>query len=555
MALPRIVLEKAPTGLDVLFEEISKYASPEYQNMIRENERADARLELSQNQYKESVEQNKLTRLREQEQDQLARDKFGLQEKQYELDSFKDAYNTTKAEIDANIAFSYPDSQSLANMDVDAVLAQINTGNPEHDNKIKPRLRKNLQAKKDFALRQESLATDFKDRYNARNPNLAYSMDMDDARMFMKDPKSYQSYLYSNYIKDRNNITDDDKSALSYYTNRLASLETKRNKLAEQFALMPEDDEAYETTKAQLETFDKNISNFEAQASKIIAKGQGGGGGDLSDAFITTKENGIDEQVNILAKRDELIRRGLGAPPTLSDDGSYDLAFGSDNEADQVIADNAIDTATKNIAEDNVDDVAFANNYTDPTELRRVTEQDQAMEYSKNSIQEAIDAGEIKDKADAKSLGISDKIIAGLNFAQAGDTSKRRDSADEELFPDTGQSLTSGNILEVKSGSSKGKKFNVEVLTSRMANELKRIDNLKERYNKTAPSNKKTILARTLSGRQQEIKDILNPYLSSSGDFRDKEYNSKFYEMLSKKTNIPVNELKQILMSNMEFNI
>ena len=142
-----------------------------------------------------------------------------------------------------------------------------------------------------------------------------------------------------------------------------------------------------------------------------------------------------------------------------------------------------------------------------------------------------------------------------MGSAQAGDVNKIRDGADEELFPDTGQSLTSGNFLEVKSGSSRGKKFNVEVLTSKMANELKRIDSLKERYNKTAPSNKKTILARTLSGRQQEIKDILNPYLSSSGDFKNKEYNSKFYKMLSKKTNIPVNGLKQILMSNMEFNI
>ena len=143
MALPRIVLQEAPSGLDVLFEEIAKYANPAYQLALKEEERADARLQLSQDQYNESVKQNRLTRFREQEQDQLAKDKFGLQEKQFELDSFKDAYNTTKAEIDANIAFSYPDSQSLANMDVDAVLAQINTGNPEHDNKFKPRLRKN----------------------------------------------------------------------------------------------------------------------------------------------------------------------------------------------------------------------------------------------------------------------------------------------------------------------------------------------------------------------------------------------------------------------------
>ena len=195
MALPRIVLEKAPTGLDVLFEEISRYASPENQLRIKESERADARLRLSQNQLDETVRQNSLTRLRQDEQDKLEQDKFGLQERQFELDSFKDAYNTTKAEIDSNVDFSYPDSQSLAKMEVEAVLAQVNTGNTEYDNKIKLRLKKKLQTRKDFGIRQESLAKDFMNRYNTRNPNLEYPMDMADARMFMKDDKSYQSYL------------------------------------------------------------------------------------------------------------------------------------------------------------------------------------------------------------------------------------------------------------------------------------------------------------------------------------------------------------------------
>ena len=65
MALPRIVLEKAPTGLDVLFEEAAKvaaqYADPEYQ--IRKQE-SDARIRF-QNQQEEreqallKLEQNK----------------------------------------------------------------------------------------------------------------------------------------------------------------------------------------------------------------------------------------------------------------------------------------------------------------------------------------------------------------------------------------------------------------------------------------------------------------------------------------------------------------
>ena len=51
-------------------------------------------------------------------------------------------------------------------MEVEAVLAQVNTGNTEYDNKIKLRLKKNLQARKDFGTRQEALASTFMNRYN-----------------------------------------------------------------------------------------------------------------------------------------------------------------------------------------------------------------------------------------------------------------------------------------------------------------------------------------------------------------------------------------------------
>ena len=42
----QIVLQEPDSGLDVFLKEVSKYFSPEYQAMQREQERADARLEL-----------------------------------------------------------------------------------------------------------------------------------------------------------------------------------------------------------------------------------------------------------------------------------------------------------------------------------------------------------------------------------------------------------------------------------------------------------------------------------------------------------------------------
>lgn len=64
-----IVLETPKSGMDMLFEEISKYASPEYQLATREQERADALLGLKQKEQLESSnlrkEQLELTRSQE----------------------------------------------------------------------------------------------------------------------------------------------------------------------------------------------------------------------------------------------------------------------------------------------------------------------------------------------------------------------------------------------------------------------------------------------------------------------------------------------------------
>ena len=407
MALPRIVLQEAPSGLDVLFEEIAKYANPAYQLALKEEERADARLQLSQDQYNESVKQNRLTRFREQEQDQLAKDKFGLQEKQFELDSFKNAYNTTKAEIDSNVAFSFPDSESLSKMNIDSLLAQVNTGNAEYDNKIKLRLKKNLQARKDFGTRQEALASTFMNRYNTKNPNLEYPMDMADARMFMKDPKSYQSYLYTNYIKEKPDISSSDANRLTYFSKRLASAETKRTELAQKMALMSQETEEdrglYAKAQQDLKDLDDDITTFETQASKIIAKGQGGQGGELRDSFGTNLSADYTDPTELTMIKQQ-------APFIRNED--YDLAFGSEDDTNQVIVDTDVETAKKNISGDNVDNVAL-NTGEFPTA---------------DTLEEGITEKEIRDmlvvakkKNNKEEINFLERALSGLGSAQAKD--------------------------------------------------------------------------------------------------------------------------------------
>ena len=81
--MARVILQQAPTGLDTFLEEISKYASPEYQLRKRESERADARLELSRRQQEESDLRYRDSVRQQRFQNELAEDKFDL-----ESDSF-----------------------------------------------------------------------------------------------------------------------------------------------------------------------------------------------------------------------------------------------------------------------------------------------------------------------------------------------------------------------------------------------------------------------------------------------------------------------------------
>ena len=342
----RIILQEPESGLDIFLKEIAKYASPSYQIARKEQERDDARLRLTREQFLERKEQNALDRKRERDAYELSLDKFDLDKKKLEQQTFQDNWTMAKTEVDDLIANTYSDSQSLANMNVESILAGYT------DKKVQARLKPHLNRLKASGEKQEASAQSFMDRYNNKNPDNV--MDMYDARRLVGDEQAFRSFLYDSYVKDKDDINPSDARRLTYFTNRLSALETKRNKLAEEIAVLGSDDPDYQRKTDMLGEYDSSIANFEIQAAKIVGKGTSG---DLiNDPFSTTgQETGQETGGSInpfLVSYDDQV-----PVPFRPVDEDYDIAFGTDDETEQIIVDTAVDTAQNNATGANAEDV------------------------------------------------------------------------------------------------------------------------------------------------------------------------------------------------------
>ena len=540
--MARVVLQQAPTGLDTFLEEVAKYASPEYQLRKRESERADARLELSRRQIEADEEQRELNRIRQTKVDSLNREKFDLEKDKFQQDTFRDNYNIAKGEIDQVLALSYSDSKSLADMNVESVLANVS------DEKVKSRLKPYLQSRKQFGVRQEQNATDFMDRYNDRNPNNA--MDISDARRFISDDQAYRAFLSDSYIKDKPDITQSDARKLTYFVNRIGAIEKKRNALQESFALMDEKKDAgYGDTKKQLEAYDADISRFELQAAQIVGRGERGQDGRIEQqGFIEDvfqEGSAQDGSMDFLASAFPTLRQDqqmVDTPVPFRDD-DYDIAFSSEDEATDTIVEDAVDTAVNNASGDNVEDVSLLSGLgmAQAEALRPNTTPPSADAEMAGDV--PADVGEILEMFGQEDLSNLPTVPSrpgapriSVNYAP----------------------ISPSGLIEIKQGEDKGDNVNVQQLSSRVSNSLKKLESAKKAYRATdseKETNKKGILARRIASEQKKIIDLLQPYLLESGDFRDNFFNQRFYDLLSKRTKIPVNELKGLILSNMEYNI
>lgn len=102
-----IVVQEAQSGLDTLLTEVAKYASPEYQQQRKTNERADARFELD----KQNAVQN-----REYRQQQMETAKAQESDRKIQFRQQQKSIKDKKAMDEFSIM--YPETLSAEGLDI-----------------------------------------------------------------------------------------------------------------------------------------------------------------------------------------------------------------------------------------------------------------------------------------------------------------------------------------------------------------------------------------------------------------------------------------------------
>tara|TARA_R100001082_G_scaffold35187_1_gene18266 strand:+ start:12118 stop:13932 length:1815 start_codon:yes stop_codon:yes gene_type:complete len=353
MTRPSVVIQEPESGFDVFLKEVAKYYSPEYQLAKKQDERADARLELSRQQFEEQIESNRINNARSQEALKQSKRNSEIREQELELNRFRTDYNQAKDYIDESLK-SYSSSGDMSTMNVDSILL----GASENE-KVRNRLKPILLNVVESAKTKESMANSFMENWNFKNPD--NPMGIDDARTFTQDPKSYSTFLYNTYLKEKPEISSSDSRKLTYLADGLSRKEKELLGLKEELLVAEEGTDSYRMKSDRVIELEESIRNFEGMVNNIIG---------LDSPLASSVENpfgegvgGVDDAQGGLAPLSnqayiaELRRRGIGGVPTTIDDGSYDLAFGSDMETDTLIADSAIETAMKNATGENVEKV------------------------------------------------------------------------------------------------------------------------------------------------------------------------------------------------------
>lgn len=404
----RIVLQEPESGLDVFLKELSRYASPQYQLSLREQERADARLELSKRQmdenerrYQDSLRQQKFRNDRAIASEEIANERFQFNKRNSE-------YAIARQNIDD--AFTGMNPRQAANMNIDSLVIGI------EDPTVNLRSRKYAESLVKRGKQQFDRISSTLDIYNNQNPESP--MTLDTALDVFRDDKSINKVFTDAYFS-KGDLTDRERAQISTITPRLTSLRKQQADLLVQKASgVAEVDDA-------LAEVIVNIDNLQGRLDSILQTSSTQRGDANIDAYSNRGAPEGDE--------------GIRKPPPVEEErttytpGEMAGAFASDDmynvlfSDEEDIVDSAVDMANRNASGEDVKDVVIGQG----------GEQEDAKTYTMNSAQEAVNSGDIKDLEDARSLGIPESIISGLSFTQA-DTDGRQTSPppeDLDLFP------------------------------------------------------------------------------------------------------------------------
>ena len=512
----RIVLQEPESGLDVFLKELSRYASPQYQLSLREQERADARLELSKRQmdenerrYQDSLRQQKFRNDRAIASEEIAKERFQFNKRNSE-------YAIAKQNIDD--AFAGMNPRQMANMNIDSLVVGI------EDPTVNLRSRKYAESLINRGKQQFDRISSTLDIYNNQNPESP--MTLDTALDVFRDDKSINKVFTDAYFS-KGDLTDRERAQISTITPRLTSLRKQQADLLVQKAsgVAGVDDALAEVIV--------NIDNLQGRLDSILQTSSTQRG----DATIDPYSNrGVTEGGEGIRKPPPA-GEGIRKPPPVEEErttaipdflltdytpGEMAGAFASDDmynvlfSDEEDIVDSAVDMANRNASGEDVKDVVIDSARQPADELDEgITEKD-----IKDMLTEAKEEG--KDEE----IDFLESALSGLSSLGAKEREEPSiEPVEAELFSNVRPTEPSG--IRRQDGSF----VNVESLSSSIGGTLRKIKGLKDRYKK-AEGNSKLIIAKALSNEQSKLQE-LKPFISKEGTFSNKRFNDKFYERLS----------------------
>tara|TARA_R100001086_G_scaffold249441_1_gene189196 strand:+ start:6229 stop:7812 length:1584 start_codon:yes stop_codon:yes gene_type:complete len=522
----RIVIQEPESGLDVFLKELSKYTSPQYQLSLREQNRADARLELSKRQmadnerkYQNSLKQQKFENDRAIASDNRA-------EEQFEINKRNSEYAIARQSIDD--AFAGMNPRQVANTNIDSLLIGI------EDPTVNLRSRKYAESIINRGKKQFEMVSSTLDIYNSQNPESP--MTLDTALDVFRDDKSINKVFTDAYFS-KGDLNDRQKALISSITPRLTSLRKQQADLlvAQASGQVGADDALAEVTFA--------INNLQSKLDSILQPSSTQRGDGNADPYSNrgTTEGGDPKRTSVEEERTTAIPDFLLEDYTpgemagaFASDDMYNVLFSDEED----IVDSAVDMANRNASGEDVKDVVIDSARQPADELDEgVTEKD---------IEDMLT--EAKEEGKNEEVNFLENALSGLSSLGARERREPDiEPVEAELFSNVRPTEPSG--IRKQDGSF----VNVESLSSSIGSSLKNIKKLKSRYKK-AKGNEKLIIARALSNAQSTLQE-LKPFISKEGTFSNKRFNDNFYKRLSKKVNMPIDDLKSLILFNMDYNI
>ncbi len=487
---PSINIQTPKSGVDLFFEEVAKYASPEYQlrkkeadareqQLVKDNERADARLRLNQRQqlnneerYDNSIKQQTLdNRLRDAKEE---RDVATFEANQ-------SANNKAIAQESIQNSLTGMSLKDITSTPIEFYTQDI------EDPKVRTIVRNQMGKNIDKAKSQYSTIIQRMNDYNNRYPE--NTMSESQALDVLSDPKLYASHLSQLYLnKVEGDLTPQQQGIIKYNTQligstskRITDLETQQNTFGASAQITSE----IEEQKANIDKYQKGIEDIlgisePEQVDYIDAYGQ-------REAQQTDFLSPLEPTETVAQPS----MANLFSPDSPAD---YGILFAEDDE----IAEPALQIAQENAKGDGNVSVLSGGDIDryDPTS--EGLDEDSAVPPA--FLQTAVEEG--KDEE----VKYSDRLLSGLNIAEA----RPRETVKESL-----QKLASGTSSQGQRPTRKRERF----LTD-FGGRLKKLDYQEKRLGKTNIKNTKkrnSINKKIAKLRESIVNDFSKIYDSSEG--------------------------------------